>query len=330
MRTSMFALIVLVVLLALTVSCQSFNISISFGATPTPTITPTATPDAPRTATAQANATAAAAANATATTQAQANANATATTAAQATAQANATATAQAQATANANATATAQANATAQARATATAQANATTTAQAQATGAAVARVTATAQAVQAYINALTQTGRKAYSKAEGTIESASGPYIASFIPNVNIYNFIAEAQFFNPADRTIHPWDYGFVFRYAAGDTRYQCRLIVNSAGNWGLVMPTQARADSVETKVIASGTLRNFDVSTTGSNHLRVIAKDNLGYFFVNEQYIATLDLTGTFGMELKIGSAFSSNTSFPGLKVPFKNFNVYAIQ
>lgn len=325
MRPPILSLIVLVVLLVLAVGCQSFNVSVSIGATPTPTVTPTPTLDLPRTATAQAQATETAAANATATAQA----NATATAQAQATAQANATITAQAQATSQANATATAQANATATARAQATANANATATAQAQATGAAVARVTATAQAIQAYIAALTQTGRKTYSKADGAIEAASGPYIASFVPNVNIYNFIAEAQFFNPADRTVHPWDYGFVFRYAAGDTRYQCRLIVNSSGIWGLVMPTQTKADSVETKVMASGTLRNFDVSTTGSNHLRVIAKDNVGYFFVNEQYVATFDLTGTFGMELWIGSAFSYNTSFPGLKVPFKNFNIYSL-
>lgn len=321
MRSPFLSLIVLALLLILAVGCQSFNVSVSFGATPTPTVTPTPTPDLPRTATVQAQATETAAAKATATAQANATA----------TAQANATATAQVQANANATATANANAMATAQAasQATATTIAVATSTAQAQATGSAIARVTATAQAVQAYIAALVKSGTKTYSKAEGTIEGKSGPYIATFVPNVNIYNFVAEAQFFNPADRSVHPWDYGFGFRYAAGDTRYQCRLIVTSSGNWGLVLPIQANADSVETKLIASGTLRNFDVSATGSNHLRVIAKDNVGYFFVNEQYVATLDLTGTFGMDLWIGSAFSSGSSFPGLKVPFKNFNVYSL-
>jgi hypothetical protein len=319
-------LIALVLLSMIAVACQGVNINIALGPTATPTVTPTATPNLERTATAQAETTATAQAQATAT-AAQATSSAmqaTNTAIAQATATAQTTATAIAQATG----TVAAQATATQQVRATSTAQVQATITAQAQVTATLIARATATGQASKAQADALMQKAKQTYTKKEGVIEGVNGPYIASFVPNLNMYNFVAEATFFNPADRTVHPWDYGFVFRYTSGDTRYNCRLFIHSSGVWALLIPQQTNADSVTSKIVGSGALRNLDLSPTGSNHVRVIAYEKTGYLFVNNEFVSTFDLSDTFGMDLWMGSAFTNGTSFPGLRVKFTDFNVYS--
>ncbi len=310
--------IVFLVMAFAAIACELGGVTVSLGqATPTASSTPTPTIDSTATAQAQANVTATAQSQANATATAQANATATALANATATAQANTTATAQAQATV------------TAQVRDTALAQTQATASARASATAAVFARATATTQAAVAQATNLMQSAKKSYTLAEGEIEGAPAPYISAFVPKVSGLNFVAEVRLFNPADRTIHPWDYGIGFRYAAGDPRYQCRLIVYSTGLWRFSIPQKSLADRVETLEVGRGQLTKFDGSPTGSNHVRIIVKDNTVYFFANGDYISTLDISNTYASDIWLGSGFSAGDSFPGLRVRFTDFNIYTL-
>ena len=40
---------------------------------------------------------------------------------------------------------------------------------------------------------------------------------------------------------------------------------------------------------------GDINNLDVSTGGSNRLRLIIEDGIGRFFVNDEFITTLDVS-----------------------------------
>ena len=193
----MRSLPVLLVIAIIASACQPSSITISFGLpTPTSTWTPTPMVDAAATAAVQAGATATAQAQVQATTNARATADAQAT----ATAQAAATVTTQAHATA------------TAAAQASATAQANATATARVQATAAAQAAATATTQALVAAINAIADAApAKPLIVREETIPGVASPYITTYNPALDMLNFVAEVQFFNPADPKIHPWNFG-----------------------------------------------------------------------------------------------------------------------
>lgn len=234
-----------------------------------------------------------------------------------------ATQTAQAQATATAQTLATA--NAQAQADATRTAQAQASATAQVQATAAARANATATITALVASINAQsTAAPGNPYKSAEGKEDGQPSPYLTAFETGQYLKNFDAQAQILNPADPKIHPWDYGFRFR---GEYPNGYDLTLYSDGSWRLFLIQKGLADSLTGKVVARGVLQSFDNSPTGSNTVRLFAKDGSGFLFVNGDFVTGLDLS-----ELKdagsidLATAMSGADNFPGLTLRWKNLSI----
>ncbi len=249
------------------------------------------------------------------------------------------TATTAATPTPDATATVIAQATATAQAEATVNARWEATIAARSQqnATATAVARTTATAyaqataQAREMYFANLLASAKKMNIQTEGELIGRNWPTMGVFPTTYQLKNLVIEARFFNPADPNINPWDYGFFFRYGLGNPSVsQYRLCVTSSGEWRLMMPTQTVAGgAVQSNHLARGQLSNLDRSPTGSNHLRVIAQETVGHFILNGQYIATLDLPEIHAAEVKLGTAFFTANSFPGLRVKFTDLNLYAL-
>lgn len=205
-----------------------------------------------------------------------------------------------------------------------ATAQSRATATAQARVTATAQARATVTMQAIVTTVNAATQSAKRIFLAQEGTI-NGEDTTIEKFHSNTQVRNFVTEAWFYNPADRAIHAWDYGFGFRDSGSTAQY--RLIVESDGDWRLIMPTQAKADAVDAKVITRGTLKNLDVSANGANDLRLIVQDKTAFFFVNDVFVATLDVSEKNSAgEVWLSTGFTLRTTFPGLVTRIKNFTV----
>jgi len=315
----------LAVITLLVLACELPSITISFGLpTSTPAWTPTATVNAQATTDAQATARAHEAATAQAQASAATQAQATATMQARATASAQMTATAAARAAA----TTQTQATATAQVRTTATAQVQATATAQARATATAQAQAAATTQALVSAINTLASNAKRVVYYKEGKI-SGAGVGIKSFRPDIMpLRNFVIEVRLSNPADPNIHPWDYGFGFREGARNEQY--RLYINSDSTWRLVLPVQNLADRVEAKDIASGTLKNLDVATSGSNHLRLVVNDKWAFLFVNGEYITAMDVSERNREgALFLGTNFVVGHDFPGLVVNFQECIVSAL-
>jgi len=233
----------------------------------------------------------------------------------------------------NAQATATAQAQATvtAQAAATATTQAQSAATAQANAnaTAAAQAQATAVVQTIQQTVNALIQNSKKAFGPTDGTLEIVKDFRVPVVSTNLNLRNFVAEAQYFNPADPAIHPWDYGIQFREIG---RVVYIAIVQGNAAWQVVLTTGRNLPDgrAEVKEIGSGTLTNLDVSPNGSNQLRFVVQDKVGYFFVNGNYVATLDLSeNNADGNILISSGNRLVNEFPGMSTRFKNFVISSL-
>ncbi len=178
--------------------------------------------------------------------------------------------------------------------------------------------------QAIATTVNAATQSAKRIFLAQEGTI-NGEDTTIEKFHSNTQVRNFVTEAWFYNPADRAIHAWDYGFGFRDSGSTAQY--RLIVESDGDWRLIMPTQAKADAVDAKVITRGTLKNLDVSANGANDLRLIVQDKTAFFFVNDVFVATLDVSEKNSAgEVWLSTGFTLRTTFPGLVTRIKNFSV----
>lgn len=240
-----------------------------------------------------------------------------------------ATATAQAQSTATAlaaNASATAQTQATNDASVHAIETAGARANAERSATAAA--QASATAQSVSAMMDTLMKSAKKIHGPDDGILENGVGAFIRERDYNDLLKNFIIEVRFFNPGDGAINPWNYGFGFRRTLGArvNPPQWLLFMRYDKTWFLSVNTTTPAAF---RTVQTGRADNFDGSPTGSNHLRLIVNEATGYFFVNGVYITTLDLAqlvepGT----LYIGTG-AFGVVFPGLAVPYKESNLYAL-
>ena len=78
--------------------------------------------------------------------------------------------------------------------------------------------------------------------------------------------------------------------------------------------------------EYTIVAAGYLSDAGISLLNRNHLLVIAIEESGWFFVNDQLVAKLDLghNQASGRTSAMGSFFDSHTGEPS----FENFNVWA--
>ena len=192
--------------------------------------------------------------------------------------------------------TATAQARSTTQARATAAVPV--TQTAQAQAFETARAQANATTQA-------LTQRATLLFGPSSGILEQREGDQasqIACESPRVTLRDFIAEATFHNPTASDPLPsppaWDYGFIFSNLDGETEY--RLILDADGTWTLNLHSSGF------DISNRDTTPLLDLSTEGSNTLKLYVTGDTSHLYINGQYVDTLDLS-MFGMSQSSASA-----------------------
>jgi hypothetical protein len=227
-------------------------------------------------------------------------------------------------ATAQARAGATAQAKATIDAQATATADANAMATLVARG-ATAQANATATKNALLAYVDALVAKAGRWEREPQGTI----GPNY-QWAPSqwfrvaMSWKNFVLNVQFFNPADRTEHPWDYGFVFRRYDSENYYA--LLIRSDGTWNLYYPGTREADHRNTIRLGSGIIKGMDLSSTDSNQVRLVVNEKDAFLYVNGEFVSALDVSANLSPgELHVVTGYMNSDQFPGLSVRFKDLN-----
>ena len=110
----------------------------------------------------------------------------------------------------------------------------------------------------------------------------------------NVSIADMIVEATFVNPYSAASNKWDYGFIFRRE--HTGRAIHFVVTSDQRWGLAWRERSTAGNER---LGGGTLKSFDTSPGGRNHLRVIAIKERGWLFVNGEFVSSLDLSTVTG-------------------------------
>lgn len=103
-----------------------------------------------------------------------------------------------------------------------------------------------------------------------------------------VQFRNFVVEALFGNPYGAEEGRWDYGFFFRHEGENRQY--RLAVVSDGRWRLTL----RDRDVST-IVQEGLLSNLNAQADGFNVLRLVVEESRGWFFVNGQFVAELNVS-----------------------------------
>ncbi len=237
---------------------------------------------------------------------------------------------AQAAATASVPLTVTAQAQATdlAQAQATATIQAQATVTAQARAEATRQAQLVVTAQAVEGIVATLVKQARQVYGPTNGGLLHKEDNNVKGQFASVNLRNFIAEVQFLNPYDAAQHAWDCGIIFR--ATSFYYQYRVLIDSKGRWFFRAADVSSDNRPQSKEFASGQVSNVNTAADGTNHLRLIVNDKTAFFFVNGEYVATLDVSGrNVPGDVLIGIGYDDDREINGRSTRYKSFSVWSL-
>jgi hypothetical protein len=154
------------------------------------------------------------------------------------------------------------------------------------------------------------------AFGPQDGSMEHIDDDLIKSEFADIETADFIARAIFSNPYQANEETgWDYGFSFRYVGVAERYW--LIITSDEEWTLDHQTEE-----DDFYLHEDELDNLNVGANETNELLLIAQNDVGYFFLNGQYISTLDLSDrTESGEIAVVTAFyigderiGSNTNY----------------
>ena len=154
-------------------------------------------------------------------------------------------------------------------------------------------------------------------YGPADGKLEKEPGS-IATHWSRVRTRDLVVEADFVNPQGSD---WSYGFLIRHPE---RNHLDVIGLTDKAWWF-HDTRDVGDDEYTDV-ASGYLSDAGINLLSRNHLLIIAIEESGWFFVNDQLVAKLDLghNQASGGISAMGDFFSNHQGSPS----FENFNAWA--
>ena len=148
---------------------------------------------------------------------------------------------------------------------------------------------------------------------------------FIKSKYANISLADMVIEATFTNPYSSDYHSWDYGFIIREqsdASGGSFIE--IIVTSGHLWSVLLRDTNFPGG---RRLGGATLLNLSTDTEGENHLRVVAIGERGWFFVNDEFVSIIDLSGLdrSGDAAIITGALAGN-EVEGKTVRFEDFTI----
>ncbi len=138
-----------------------------------------------------------------------------------------------------------------------------------------------------------------------------------------VALKNFMVEALFYNPYSTDEGIWDAGFAFRDLGVADQYW--LIIDSEQTWNLI----DRFDG-DDFFVDNGPLDNLDLSAGGANKLLLIVLDAQGFVFVNDEFVAVLDLTDRLDAgDIAVATAFFVGDEVVGKATAYEGFIIWPL-
>lgn len=185
------------------------------------------------------------------------------------------------------------------------------------------IARFAPTATAYAEFVDAV-QLSAPVFGPVSGDLphEPDDGQIETYVVEDAWLPNFVAEATFYNPYDADENLWDIGFIFRL--GDSNGY-RLVVISDGTWRLSI----RIDG-ETIIPDRGSTQYLNTGANQVNHLRLVADGPTGFFYLNGEFVAELDLSEELNDgEIEIGTAFFTDTEQAGAVTSYEEFRIWEL-
>lgn len=156
------------------------------------------------------------------------------------------------------------------------------------------------------------------------GSLVHVSDGFVKAYYAGVDVRDFVVDAVFYNPYAASRGNWDIGYALR--EGEVNDQFRLAVESNGDWSL---GDRRGD--EDNYVNSGTLSNLNTADGDGNRLTVYLNGDVGYFFVNGQFISELDLSvRTNSGDVGVATSLFAGYEIEGEETGFDEFTVWPLQ
>ncbi|NPV55804.1 MAG: hypothetical protein HPY76_03900, partial [Anaerolineae bacterium] len=135
---------------------------------------------------------------------------------------------------------------------------------------------------------------------------------------------NFIAQVIFTNPYGSDEGKWDYGFLFRQTTDDNQY--RLMTFSDGSWKLMN----NINTPDGNLINEGVTSFMSTGASDSNFMRVVAYEERGWFFINDQLVGQVDLAARQAAgKVNLGTGFYTGNEKTGYETGYDDFSVWEI-
>lgn len=214
----------------------------------------------------------------------------------------------------------------------TAEAQEGAIATRVAESTVTAEARLTQTSEAsaptrevervIQLVLDA--QNNDPLFGPQSGSLEHISDGFVKAYYAELDVRDFVVDAVFFNPYAASRGDWDIGYSLREV--EINDQFRIAVESNGDWSL-----ADHRGEDTTYIHEGFLNNLNTGEGEGNRLTVFMSGDVGYFFVNGQYVAELDLSArSESGDVGVATSLFEGYEIEGEATGFDEFTVWPLQ
>ena len=145
---------------------------------------------------------------------------------------------------------------------------------------------------------------------------------YIKTVDADVQVTNFVVDALFYNPFAADENSWDIGYSFRKnEAGDALW---IVIDSDGVWEFI----DRIDG-EGAVLSYGTWDGrFNRNANEVNRLTIIAQGKKGYFLINNEVAARLDLSSRpDGGLVSAATAYYTGHEVEGAVTKVENFAIW---
>jgi hypothetical protein len=134
---------------------------------------------------------------------------------------------------------------------------------------------------------------------------------------------NFAVLVKFKNPYAASTNSWDYGLMFRHSGGNQQY--RLALHSNAWWDLTL-----RDGDNSVDIESGDLDVINVNAGQVNAVYLIVKNQDGFLFINDQFIADFDLIAKSGSgDICVATGIYNGNEVNGKETGFVDFTIWSL-
>ncbi|MEJ2746386.1 MAG: protein kinase [Anaerolineae bacterium] len=158
-------------------------------------------------------------------------------------------------------------------------------------------------------------------FGPASGEMEHTDDGFVKDFSAGVDVYNLITTAEFGNPYPLSSGSWDAGFTFRDAETDNQFW--FVVESSGDWSFI-----NRENGDDNFLAEGTVDNLNTGDKETNRLQLIALNDRGYVFINDELVSELDLSArTHSGDVTVVTTFFVGNEIVGSTTPFSDFTVW---